>query len=635
MSKNQNKSTIIDFDNFPRWIIMVLDIFISILALALAYIVRFDFYTESYSEIILKEWDNIKNALPFVILLKFAVFYFFKIHKGLVRHTSLEDVRRIFFALLTFSTILLLAGLVRVLVYDSRFVLPTSVLIVEFLASLLFMIGFRLSIKVLYFEFNKPKTEDRKNILIYGSGVSGLITKRTIEKDPAIHVKVVGFLDDNKKLDGNRLEGTPIFNTLSLDAIIKKYEIAELIVAIQKPNKNNISDVVEVCLENNVEIKRVPSFQKWINGEFSINQIRKINIDDLLSRDPINLEVEAVKKQLKGKVILITGAAGSIGSGIARQIISYKPDRLILLDQWESGLYDLHIDLIANGLDENIEVVIGDVRDYSRMKNLFEKLKPSIVFHAAAYKHVPLMEDNPSEAVKTNILGTKNIVDLADEHGIEKMVMISTDKAVNPTNVMGASKRIAEIYAQSKNQNSTTQFVTTRFGNVLGSNGSVIPIFKKQIEHGGPITVTDASVTRYFMTIPEACQLVLEAGAMGDGGEIFVFDMGKPVKIIDLAKKMIRLSGLELEKDIEIKITGLRPGEKLYEELLADKENTLPTHHPRILKGKGCSTKPEIFNEIDQLILLFEGQDNDAIVKQMKHIVPEFVSNNSQYSKFD
>jgi len=633
MNEKLNTKVFFDFESVPRWIVMVLDVLISLLALALAYFVRFDFYTGS--DIIVTEWNYLKVTLPFILLLKFIIFYVFKIHKGLVRHTSLEDVKRIFLALMTYSLILLVVGLVQRYAFDSRFVLPTSVLIVEFLASLLFMIGFRLSIKVLYFEFNKPKTEDRKNILIYGSGVSGLITKRTIEKDPAIHVKVVGFLDDNKKLDGNRLEGTPIFNTLSLDAIIKKYEIAELIIAIQKPNKNNISDVVEVCLENNVEIKRVPSFQKWINGEFSINQIRKINIDDLLSRDPINLEVEAVKKQLKGKVILITGAAGSIGSGIARQIISYKPDRLILLDQWESGLYDLHIDLIANGLDENIEVVIGDVRDYSRMKNLFEKLKPSIVFHAAAYKHVPLMEDNPSEAVKTNILGTKNIVDLADEHGIEKMVMISTDKAVNPTNVMGASKRIAEIYAQSKNQNSTTQFVTTRFGNVLGSNGSVIPIFKKQIEHGGPITVTDASVTRYFMTIPEACQLVLEAGAMGDGGEIFVFDMGKPVKIIDLAKKMIRLSGLELEKDIEIKITGLRPGEKLYEELLADKENTLPTHHPQILKGKGCSTKPEIFNEIDQLILLFEGQDNDAIVKQMKHIVPEFVSNNSQYSKFD
>lgn len=635
MSKNQNKSTIIDFDNFPRWIIMVLDIFISILALALAYIVRFDFYTESYSEIILKEWDNIKNALPFVILLKFAVFYFFKIHKGLVRHTSLEDVRRIFFSLLTFSTLLLLAGLVRVLVYDGRFILPTSVLIVEFLASLLFMIGFRFSVKIIYFELHKPKVEDRKFILIYGSGVSGLITKRTIEKDPAISSKVVGFLDDNQKLEGNRLEGVPIYHSAQLVELIKKHSITELIVAIQKPDKKNITNVVEKCLEHDVVVTRVPSFQRWINGEFNLNQIRKVNIDDLLGRDPINLEVEAVKRELKDKVVLITGAAGSIGSGIARQILNYQPSKIILLDQWESGLYDLQIDLIAQEKDGNVEVVIGDVRDFIRMKRLFMALKPDIVFHAAAYKHVPLMENNPSEAVKTNVLGTKNIVDLADEFKVEKMVMISTDKAVNPTNVMGASKRIAEIYAQNKNETSSTLFVTTRFGNVLGSNGSVIPLFKRQIEQGGPVTVTDENVTRYFMTIPEACQLVLEAGAMGKGGEIFVFDMGKPVRIVDLAKKMIRLSGLELGKDIEIKITGLRPGEKLYEELLADKENTLPTHHPQILKGKVCLTVGNIEQEIDELIYLFDQQDNEAIVKQMKQIVPEFVSNNSQYTKLD
>lgn len=635
MSKNQYKSTIIDFDNFPRWIIMVLDIFISILALALAYFVRFDFYTESYSEIILKEWDNIKNALPFVILLKFAVFYFFKIHKGLVRHTSLEDVRRIFFALLTFSTLLLLAGLVRVLVYDGRFILPTSVLIVEFLASLLFMIGFRFSVKILYFELHKPKVEDRKFILIYGSGVSGLITKRTIEKDPGISSKIVGFLDDNQKLEGNRLEGVPIYHSAQLVELIKKHSITELIVAIQKPEKKNITNVVEKCLEHDVVVTRVPSFQRWINGEFNLNQIRKVNIDDLLGRDPINLEVEAVKRELKDKVVLITGAAGSIGSGIARQILNYQPSKIILLDQWESGLYDLQIDLIAQENDGNVEVVIGDVRDFIRMKRLFMALKPDIVFHAAAYKHVPLMENNPSEAVKTNVLGTKNIVDLADEFKVEKMVMISTDKAVNPTNVMGASKRIAEIYAQNKNETSSTLFVTTRFGNVLGSNGSVIPLFKRQIEQGGPVTVTDENVTRYFMTIPEACQLVLEAGAMGQGGEIFVFDMGKPVRIVDLAKKMIRLSGLELGKDIEIKITGLRPGEKLYEELLADKENTLPTHHPQILKGKVCLTTGNIEQEIDELIYLFDQQDNEAIVKQMKQIVPEFVSNNSQYTKLD
>ncbi|PWH87071.1 polysaccharide biosynthesis protein [Brumimicrobium oceani] len=633
MNRTKFTASILDIDNTPRWIVMLMDILIALIALSIAYLVRFDFYADY--ETVLEEWNILKEVLLFVILLKPVVFYFFKIHKGIVRHTSLEDVKRIFFALLTYSLIISVVSAIRFFIFDHRFILPTSVIIVEFLASLLLMIGLRFTIKVLYFELSKPKDEERKNILIYGSGVSGLITKRTIEKDPKIHSKIIGFLDDNKKLEGNRLEGTSIFYSKKLASIIDKYKVTELIVAIQKPTTKNITEIVELCLEKNVAVKRVPSFQKWINGEFSLNQIRKINIDDLLGRDPINLEVEEVKKQIKGKVILITGAAGSIGSGIARQVIHYKPKKMILLDQWESGLYDLHNDLIANKLSDHVEVVIGSVYDLDRMKNVFQSLKPSIVFHAAAYKHVPLMEDNPSESIKTNVLGTKTIVDLADEYKVEKMVIISTDKAVNPTNVMGASKRIAEIYAQKKNEKSNTLYVTTRFGNVLGSNGSVIPLFKRQIEQGGPLTVTDENVTRYFMTIPEACQLVLEAGAMGDGGEIFVFDMGKPIKIIDLAKKMIRLSGLELDKDIEIKISGLRPGEKLYEELLADKENALPTHHKQILRARNCPCPEGVIAEIEKLIVLFESQNNEAIVAQMKQIVPEFVSNNSKYTKLD
>jgi FlaA1/EpsC-like NDP-sugar epimerase len=308
---------------------------------------------------------------------------------------------------------------------------------------------------------------------------------------------------------------------------------------------------------------------------------------------------------------------------------------IILLDQAESAMYDFQNELIQSEKNDNLEVVIGDIRSQDRMNNLFETFKPHIVFHAAAYKHVPLMELNPSEAILTNVKGTKILIDLANEYDVEKFVMISTDKAVNPTNVMGASKRISEMYAQLKNDYSKTQFITTRFGNVLGSNGSVIPLFKRQIANGGPVTVTDENVTRFFMTIPEACQLVLEAGAMGEGGEIFVFDMGESVKIIDLAKKMIQLSGLELGKDIEIKITGLRPGEKLYEELLADEENTLPTHHPQILRAKLRTEKESKIEDINDLITLFDGQDNMEIVKQMKRIVPEFKSNNSQYAKLD
>lgn len=617
----------------PRWIIIVLDLLVSLSALLLAYSIRFDVYANA--EVLAKEWAILKTSLPIIIGIKLIVFYLFKIHKGLIRHTSLEDVRRIFFAVLTSTLLLLAGGLIRANFFDGTYLIPTSVLLVEFLTSLLLLIGFRFTIKVYYYELNKRTLKSSKNILIYGAGVSGLITKRTIEKDPLIGAKVVGFIDDNSKLDGNRLEGVRIYNTAHIKKLIAKYDVDELIIAIQNPNKKNTSRIVDICLHYDVEVQSVPNFKNWINGEFSFKQIRKVNIDDLLGREPIDLDIAKIKSQLKDKVILVTGAAGSIGSGIVRQIVEYSPKKVILLDQAESSLYDFHNELIAGSQDEAVEVVVGDVRSQHRMKKLFESFNPSIVFHAAAYKHVPLMEDNPSEAVQTNVLGTKVLVDLANEFKTEKFVMISTDKAVNPTNVMGASKRIAEIYAQLKNNKSSTKFITTRFGNVLGSNGSVIPLFKKQIEKGGPITVTDENVTRYFMTIPEACQLVLEAGAMGEGGEIFVFDMGESVKIIDLAKKMIQLSGLELNKDIEIKITGLRPGEKLYEELLADNENTLPTHHPQIMKAKTRDEDDLKINEIDKLLNMFDKQDNAQIVGHMKSIVPEFLSKNSIYQKLD
>jgi FlaA1/EpsC-like NDP-sugar epimerase len=360
-----------------------------------------------------------------------------------------------------------------------------------------------------------------------------------------------------------------------------------------------------------------------------------LNIEDLLGRKPIVLDEEAVKNEITGKVVLITGAAGSIGSGLVRQILKHHPTSLIMLDNAESAMYDLHLDLIAQKPSYPLEVVIGNIRNIERMKRVFSHYQPEIVFHAAAYKHVPLMENNPSEAIYTNVLGTKNLVDCALAFETKKFVMISTDKAVNPTNVMGASKRIAEMYAQEANKKGITQIVTTRFGNVLGSNGSVIPLFQKQIDQGGPITLTDERITRFFMTIPEACQLVLEAAAMGTGGEIFVFDMGKSVKIIDLAKKMIQLRGLELGRDIEIKVTGLRPGEKLYEELLAKEENTLATHHPKILKANVRANAEDLSKQIEDLISLFQSQENSTIVSKMKAIVPEYVSNNSEFEKLD
>ena len=475
--------------------------------------------------------------------------------------------------------------------------------------------------------------EDR--VLIYGAGITGLITKRTIEKDVLTKQKIIGFIDDSVKLSGNRLEGLNIYSASNLDKLIKEEGVSLVIIAIQNPNKLNKKKIVEICLNNNVSVQKVPNTKSWINGEFSSKQIAKIKIDDLLGRKPISLDEGNIRNELAGKVILVTGAAGSIGSGMVRQISKYKPAKLVLLDQAESPLYDFQNELISefNGLD--FEVVIGDIRSFDRMKNLFTSFKPNYVFHAAAYKHVPLMESNPSEALLTNILGTRNLVDLSLEHKVHKFVMISTDKAVNPTNVMGASKRIAEIYAQSSNSKGDTKFVTTRFGNVLGSNGSVIPLFQRQIDQGGPITLTDERVTRFFMTIPEACQLVLEAGTMGEGGEIFVFDMGESVKIIDLAKKMIKLSGLELDKDIQIKIIGLRAGEKLYEELLAEEEETLKTHHPQIHKAKIREEAVQQIDLINELIKLFGSQNNDEIVIKMKVIVPEFISNNSRYEKFD
>ena len=509
-----------------------------------------------------------------------------------------------------------------------------SVLFVEFLASILMLIGFRFTVKVFYYESSKGKGEENP-VIIYGAGVSGLVTKRTLEKDTRLGYELLAFIDDNKKLSGNRLEGTTIYHTSELDNLIKDHSPKEVIVAIQQPDKGCVAKVVDTCLKYNINVQTVPTLKSWINGEFSVKQIQKVNIEELLGRQPIVLDQNRLEKQLNGKRILVTGAAGSIGSGLVKQLINYHPEMIILLDQAESAIYDFHNELVQNEKAENLEIVIGDIRSSDRMKNLFETLKPHIVFHAAAYKHVPLMELNPSEAIRTNVKGTKVLIDLAHEFDVEKFVMISTDKAVNPTNVMGASKRIAEMYAQLKNNHSNTQFITTRFGNVLGSNGSVIPLFKRQIANGGPVTVTDENVTRFFMTIPEACQLVLEAETMGEGGEIFVFDMGESVKIIDLAKKMIQLSGLELGKDIEIKVTGLRPGEKLYEELLANEENTLPTHHPQILRAKLREEEESKIEEIYNLIALFDGQDNIEIVRQMKRIVPEFKSNNSHYAKLD
>ncbi len=618
--------------NTPRWVIILIDLVISSMALGFAYVIRFDLKADE--EMIHQEWMILSRSIVIFFLVKAIVFYLFSIHKGLVRHTSTADMKRIFFAVATCSLLFLGLGFVRVFWFDGYFLFPTSVLLIEFLSSFVLMIGLRFTVKLLYLESIKNKDEDER-ILIYGAGISGLITKRTIEKDARISYKIIGFIDDNKKLDGTRLEGLKIYHSNKLDNLIKEEGVTQVIVAIQNPSEKNKQNILETCIRNDVKVQKVPSPKSWINGEFSTKQIGKIQIEDLLGRDPIVLSEDKIKTQISGKIILVSGAAGSIGSGLVKQILEHKPKKILLLDQAESPMYDLNNELLGKPHSSELEVIIGDIRNKERMQRLFAHAKPDIIYHAAAYKHVPLMESNPSEAIKTNVEGTRNLVDCALEFEVGKFVMISTDKAVNPTNVMGASKRIAEMYAQLANQKGQAKFITTRFGNVLGSNGSVIPLFQKQIEQGGPITLTDERITRFFMTIPEACQLVLEAGAMGEGGEVFVFDMGESVKIIDLAKKMIKLNGLELGKDIEIKVTGLRPGEKLYEELLADDENTLPTHHPLILKAKVREIEASIEKEIDELIQLFGTQDNHKLVAKMKSLVPEYVSNNSEFEKLD
>ena len=616
----------------PRWIIQLIDLLIAGFSLALSYLIRFDLNTDFTT--FQTEWEILSKSILFYFLLKFFVFYLLKIHKGLVRYTSTQDLQRILIANVSCSLIFLLSSIFRKNFLDEVYLFPMSILIMEFIFSLSFVVGSRFVIKLFYLESIKSN-QTKENVLIYGAGTMGMITKRTIENDTRNNQVVLGFIDDNEKLVGNRIDGITVYSSSKIHELHQKLAINKLIISIRNPSPIELKKVIESCFEVNIAVQKVPDPKTWVNGELSALQISKIPIEDLLGRTPIALNQKGLHAALHDKTVLISGAAGSIGSGLVLQLMRFHPKKIILLDQGESPLYELENQLRLLETSTILEFVIGDVRSHHRMENVFSTYQPQIVFHAAAYKHVPLMESNPSEAINTNILGTKCLVDLSLLNSVEKFILISTDKAVNPTNVMGASKRIAEMYAQHKNVIGATKFITTRFGNVLGSNGSVIPLFQKQIENGGPVTVTDERITRFFMTIPEACQLVLEAFIIGDGGEIFVFDMGESVKIIDLAKKMIQLSGLELNKDITIKITGLRPGEKLYEELLADEENTKPTHHPKILIANTRENSVDLSDKIEALINLFDQQNNEEIVQKMKELVPEFISQNSTFEKLD
>ncbi|MDB9990020.1 polysaccharide biosynthesis protein [Flavobacteriales bacterium] len=624
---------------FPDWyvpkkIILLFDIFLTLISLILAYLIRFDLIG-FYDLFWISEYSSIIWGVPTLILVRYITFLIGKTHKGIIRYLSTEDTLRIFYVVSTGTLLICFISAIRYLFIDSLAILPKSVIIIEYLGTLFFMLTSRFAVKLL---FDNPKkiNNQKINILIYGSGKMGIATKKSLEKDENSNYDVKGFIDDDRKKEGLLIERKTIIHSNNLEEIIRDLKIDAVIVAIKDPDTDNKRYVIELCLREKIKIKNVPSLDDWYDGDFSTKQLKNIKIEDLLGRKPIRLLNENIKEEFNEKTILISGAAGSIGSEIVRQVIKHKPKKVILLDQSESGLYDLNQELLSKDKNYNLEIVVGDITRKERMKNLFNKLKPEIVFHAAAYKHVPLMEVNPSEAIRTNVEGTKILADLSIKINVEKFIFISTDKAVNPTNVMGASKRISEMYCQSLSKTTTTKFITTRFGNVLGSSGSVIPLFQKQLENGGPITVTHESVTRYFMTIPEACRLVLEAGHIGEGGEIYVFDMGKSIKIIDLAKKMIQLAGLEIGKDIMIKITGLRPGEKMYEELLGNDENTIGTHHPKIMIGRVKQIDYNTINKlVENLISLVKSQGNEDIVKSMKQIVPEFISNNSEFSKLD
>lgn len=615
--------------NMPRWIIFFIDLGICLFSLVLAYLVRFNFSIPKV------EIDAFPLVFGLVLGTRALLFFLTKTYQGIVKYTSSRDAQRIFLVITAGSMIFVLTNCIFYFFIDKTFPIPFSIIIIDYMATAFLMISLRVMFKALYLELTNP-SRDKRSVIIFGAGESGIITKRTLDRDAGTKYKVLGFIDDDVKKQGKKLEGATIYGIDKLDTLLEENDVSNLIISIQNLSPSKKQQIVDICLNHNTKVLNVPPVTNWINGELSFRQIKKVQIEELLEREPIQLDKENIQKQLSAKVILITGAAGSIGSEIVRQVLRFKPKQIILLDQAESPLYEMEMELFDKHKHQSYEIVMGDIRNVERMENVFNTFNPQIIFHAAAYKHVPMMENNPSESVFTNVFGTKNLADLSVKYNVEKFVMVSTDKAVNPTNVMGASKRIAEIYTQSLGKNSGTKFITTRFGNVLGSNGSVIPRFRQQIENGGPVTITHPDITRFFMTIPEACQLVLEAGAMGKGGEIFLFDMGESVKIVDLAKKMIKLSGLVLDKDIRITYTGLRPGEKLFEELLADHENALPTHHRQILVAKVKEYDfPVVSRAITELIALFEKQDNKAIVKKMKELVPEYKSNNSVYGELD
>nr|WP_315401364.1 nucleoside-diphosphate sugar epimerase/dehydratase [uncultured Sphingobacterium sp.] len=626
------------YRDHPRWIILMIDMFIVFVSYILSIYVLYD----------LKGFADVSMMLKKLIIILFVYFTFFvsnSTFKGIVRQTGIQDAIKIFKTTATAYIVLMLFMIIvrsvveRGSVVSDYLRLPYGLLTMQFCMLLVFMIGSRVVYRTV-FEYLSLSARKLENVLIFGASRPGLSTYSLLKEDPQVKYHVIAFVEDQLNRVGKRLAGLKILDITEITSdFIKRNRITDVIIAVENNDPERLQYVSDWFHQLGLELKIMSPARILPNSRVN-REIRPLEIDDLLGRKPIKLDHHEIEAEMEGKVILVTGAAGSIGSELARQIARRSYKKLILLDQAESPLYDIQ-QSIKCSYPEHLHCVVGDVRNYFFMQKIFAEYHPDLVFHAAAYKHVPLMEANPYESIQTNVLGSKNVVDLSMKYGVKKMVMVSTDKAVNPTNIMGATKRMAEIYVSSCSGKSDTQFIITRFGNVLGSNGSVIPLFEKQMEQGGPLTLTHPDITRFFMTIPEACQLVQEAGVMGKGGEIFVFDMGKSIRIIDLAKRMINLKGYRYPQDIDIKIVGLRPGEKIYEELLANNENTIKTHHPKIMIAKvNHDDLPQKVERINYLCQHIVGPhailpDFMNLVRHMKKIVPEFKSQNSEFEILD
>ncbi|MBK0371254.1 polysaccharide biosynthesis protein [Flavobacterium agrisoli] len=639
-SKFSRKNLKVDIHNLgylPRWIIVVMDVLVVLFAFTFTFLL---FKGTGLKYILYPQHFLLVTSL---VLVNVFFFWLYRTYSGIIRHSSYIDAIKLFFSQLSVLVFFLCFNFLFD-VYTGEKAFLNTALFINIVLSFLGLFLYRVVVKQT-FEMYFSDTTSTKLIraVVYGTDANAISVANALKFETPSRFKIVGFVDKNSQNASKRMLDLPILiQKKRLPALMRSVAAEGVIIADKSLSKEEQLVIVDQCLEFNYRVYTVPLITDWENQKEISRKVKNIQIEDLLERKPIVLDGKGISKQLKDKRILITGAAGSIGSEIVRQVISFGPREIVILDQAETPLHSLCIEIQKHQSDIKITPAIVDIRNKKAVERVFENSRPHVVFHAAAYKHVPLMEENPSQAVITNVEGTKNLADLACKHQVKKFVMVSTDKAVNPSNVMGASKRIAEKYVQSlslKNSDTegfSTKFITTRFGNVLGSNGSVVPLFTKQIAAGGPLTITHPDIIRYFMTIPEACQLVLEAGAMGNGGEIYIFDMGKPVKILDLAKKMIKLAGFIPDKEIKIEIVGLRPGEKLYEELLNDTSKTLPTYHNKIMIAQEIQDEfADLHADIKELILIANSFDNTEIVAKMKHIVPEFKSLNSTFAILD